>query len=99
MHEDVLVYCERNNIAFIPFWPLHGAALVQSARMAKIVERENAAPAQVAIAWLLKKFASIIAIPGTSSIAHLKQNVAACALRVSCADMDILEHFMAPHSC
>jgi pyridoxine 4-dehydrogenase len=97
MHEDVLVYCERNDIAFIPFWPLHGGALVHSAGMAKIVARESVTPAQVAIAWLLKKSTSIIAIPGTSSIAHLEQNVAACALRLSYADMEILEHFVVPH--
>ncbi len=90
-HENVLAYCERNDIAFIPFWPLHHDTLAHSKAMTEIVEREAVTPAQIAIAWLLKKSPSIILIPGTSSIWHLEQNVAACEVRLPEADMEILE--------
>lgn len=92
VHEDVLTYCERNNIASIPFWPLHGGSLASYEWMADIGKRENATPAQVALAWILKRSTSIVVIPGASSIAHLEQYVAACSLQLSDADMEILEH-------
>lgn len=72
-HEDVLAYCERNGIGFIPFWPLHSGALAHSETVTQIVARTNATAVQVALAWLLKKSPAIILIPGTSSIGHLEE--------------------------
>jgi pyridoxine 4-dehydrogenase len=96
MHEDVLAYCERNDIPSIPFWPLHGGAPAQSEAMAELESRVGATPAEVAIAWLLQKSVSIILIPGTSSITHLEQNVGACDIRLSDADMELLEQLSIP---
>jgi pyridoxine 4-dehydrogenase len=90
-HDDVLAYCERNGIGFIPFYPLHAGALANSEAMAEIVARTGATPAQIALAWLLKKSPVTILIPGTSSIAHLEQNVAACEVELSDTDMEALE--------
>ncbi len=83
MHEDVLVYCEQNDIAFIPFWPLHSGNLAKSETMRDIAAQAGVTPAQVALAWLLKKSPAIILIPGTSSIEHLEQNIAACDIELS----------------
>jgi aryl-alcohol dehydrogenase-like predicted oxidoreductase len=91
MHGDVLDYCERHAIGFIPFWPLHGGALVRSQVMSEIVTRTQATPAQVALAWLLKKSPVIVLIPGTSSIEHLEQNVAARDVNLTAEDMETLD--------
>jgi len=86
-HEDVLEYCEQNAIAFIPFWPLHSGGLAKSRAMGDIAERTGATPAQIALAWLLRKSPAIILIPGTSSIGHLEQNIAAGEVELSETDM------------
>ena len=89
-HEDVLSYCEAHNIGFIPFWPLNGGALAKSPAAA-IVERTGATPAQIALAWLLRKSPVIILIPGTSSIDHLEQNLAVRDVALCQDDIDLLE--------
>jgi aryl-alcohol dehydrogenase-like predicted oxidoreductase len=91
MHEDVLVYCEQNDIAFIPFWPLHSGNLAKSETMRNIAAQACATPAQVALAWLLKKSPAVILIPGTSSIEHLEQNIAACDIELSEPALQTLE--------
>ncbi len=90
-HDDVLAYCERNGIAFIPFWPLHSGALAKSEAMAAIALQRGATPAQVALAWLLKKSPAIILIPGTSSLAHLEENVAASGIELADTDIEALD--------
>jgi aryl-alcohol dehydrogenase-like predicted oxidoreductase len=90
-HEDVLVYCERNNIGFIPFWPLHGGALPGTQVLAKIAGRMGATPAQISLAWLLQKSPAIILIPGTSSVRHLEENLAVRDIVLSEADMKELD--------
>ncbi|MEJ0066474.1 MAG: aldo/keto reductase [Caulobacteraceae bacterium] len=90
-HDDVLAYCERNGIGFIPFWPLHIEALAQSDTLARIAGETAATPRQVALAWLLKKSTATILIPGTSSVQHLEQNVAACGVELSEDQMQALE--------
>jgi pyridoxine 4-dehydrogenase len=94
-HDDVLAYCERNGIGFIPFWPLHIDAVAGSEPLLGIAARAGATTAQVALGWLLKKSPATIVIPGTSSIAHLEENVAACAITLSGADMDALDRLAA----
>ncbi len=93
-HDNVLAYCTQNNIGFIPFRPLQRGMLAKSDAMAEIVARTGATSAQVALAWLLRKSPVIILIPGTSSLEHLEQNVAACDVRLSDSDMEALER---PH--
>ena len=97
-HGDVLAYCERNGIGFIPFWPLGGGALAQSPEMASIAATRRATPAQVSLAWLLRKSPNIILIPGTSSIAHLEENLAARGVALSEDDMATLEALSIPDS-
>jgi pyridoxine 4-dehydrogenase len=90
-HEPVLTYCERNGIGFMPFWPLHAGAVARSPAMAEITARTGATAGQLALAWLLNKSPCMLLIPGTSSIAHLEQNVAARDIVLSAADMAALD--------
>jgi pyridoxine 4-dehydrogenase len=78
----VVNYCERNGIAFIPWFPL-GAGKVAGDVLERIARAHQATPMQVAIAWLLRRSSNMLPIPGTSSIEHLEQNVAAGALRLT----------------
>ena len=80
---DYLVdYCERNGIVFIPWFPL-GAGRVAGEVLSEIAQGHHTVPTQVALAWLLWRSPIILPIPGTSSIEHLEQNVAAASLRLS----------------
>jgi pyridoxine 4-dehydrogenase len=90
-HDDELAYCERNGIGFIPFWPLHLEHLAGSDVLARIAEEAAATTSQVALAWLLQKSAVTILIPGTSSLAHLEENVAARGVRLSDTQMQELD--------
>src|ERR1700688_314844 len=78
----VVDYCERNEIAFIPWFPL-GAGKVAGDVLERIARAHGASPTQVALAWLLRRSPVILPIPGTSLIEHLEQNVAAASLRLS----------------
>src|ERR1700720_1469387 len=78
----VVDYCERNGIAFIPWFPL-GAGKVAGDVLNRIAQAHGASPTQVALAWLLRRSPTILPIPGTSSIEHLEQNVAAASLHLA----------------
>jgi pyridoxine 4-dehydrogenase len=78
----VVTYCERNGIAFIPWFPL-GAGRVAGDVLARMARAHEAAPIQIALAWLLRRSPIMVPIPGTSSITHLEQNVAAASLRLT----------------
>ena len=78
----VVSYCERNGIAFIPWFPL-GAGRVAGEVLNRIAQARNASPTQIALAWLLQRSPVMLPIPGTSSIEHLEQNVAAASLRLA----------------
>lgn len=78
----VVDYCERNAIAFIPWYPL-GAGKVAGEVLHAIADAHRASPTQIALAWLLKRSPIMLPIPGTSSIEHLEQNVAAAALHLT----------------
>src|SRR6202140_1239791 len=77
----VVDYCQRNGIAFIPWFPL-GAGKVAGEVLGRIAQAHRASPTQVALAWLLRRSPITLPIPGTSSIEHLEQNVAAASLRL-----------------
>jgi pyridoxine 4-dehydrogenase len=81
----VVDYCERNEIAFIPWFPL-GAGTVAAKVLDRIAKARKAKPIQVALAWLLRRSPVMLPIPGTSSIAHLEENVEAAALELSDAE-------------
>ena len=78
----VVDYCERNEIAFIPWYPL-GAGKVAGEVLHAIADRRRASPTQIALAWLLKRSPIMLPIPGTSSIEHLEQNIAAASLHLT----------------
>lgn len=78
----VVSHCERNGIAFIPWFPL-GAGRVAGDILQKIATARKATPMQVALAWLLKRSPLMLPIPGTSSIPHLEENVAAANLQLT----------------
>ena len=78
----VVDYCERNGIAFIPWFPL-GAGRVAGDVLDRIARAHQATPMQVAIAWLLRRSPQMLPIPGTSSVEHLEENVAAASLRLT----------------
>ena len=80
--DHVVDYCERNGIAFIPWFPL-GAGTVAGRLLERIANARRAKPIQIALAWLLKRSQVMLPIPGTSSIAHLEENVQAAALQLS----------------
>jgi aryl-alcohol dehydrogenase-like predicted oxidoreductase len=73
---------DRDGIAYVPFFPLGGFTPLQSSALSDIAARLNATPMQVALAWLLNRAPNILLIPGTSSLAHLKQNIAAAELKL-----------------
>lgn len=89
--EDVLRVCERDGIAFLPWFPLAagqharaGSPLIQAAK------QHNATPAQISLAWLLWRSPVMLPIPGTSSVEHLEENIAAAALRLSDAEFSAI---------
>ncbi|MEW5863838.1 MAG: aldo/keto reductase [Pseudomonadota bacterium] len=85
--EDMLAACDRLGIAFLPWYPLGAGAVLGRANVRKVVARHKATPAQVALAWLLVKSPWMLPIPGTASLAHLQENVAAAQLRLSAEDL------------
>jgi pyridoxine 4-dehydrogenase len=85
--EGVLAVCEQEGIAFLPWFPLAAGALTARRELAAIAAGHGATAAQVAIAWLLHRSPVMLPIPGTSSRAHLEENVGAAALRLSDDDL------------
>lgn len=73
----------RDGIAYVPFFPLGGFNPLQSSTLSKVAARLGATPMQVALAWLLRRAPNILLIPGTSSVAHLRENLAAADLELS----------------
>ena len=88
--DDVLAACGQAGIAFLPWYPLGAGQALRSAKLKRIVMKLRATPAQVAIAWLLARSPVMLPIPGTSSIAHLEENAAAAAFKISPEDIAAL---------
>ena len=83
-HDDVLIDdLARQGIAYVPFFPLGGFTPLQSSTLSAVAERLGSTPMQVALAWLLHRSPNILLIPGTSSVAHLRENLAAAQLTLS----------------
>jgi pyridoxine 4-dehydrogenase len=90
-NEALLKECERGGLAFIPYFPLDGGDLDTVTALEPIAKAHGATTWQVALAWLLHRSPALLPIPGTSSIAHLEENVAAASLKLSkdeCAVLD-----------
>ncbi|WP_427889616.1 oxidoreductase [Kribbella sp. GL6] len=75
--DDIVDYCAEHGIAFASFFPLGGFSPLQSETLAKVAARLDATPQQVALAWLLQRSTTSVVIPGTSSLDHLRENIAA----------------------
>ena len=80
--DNVVDYCESSGIAFIPWFPL-GAGRVAGRLLERIAKARQVKPIQVALAWLLKRSPIMLPIPGTSSVAHLEENIQAASLELS----------------
>jgi pyridoxine 4-dehydrogenase len=81
--DPLLDACERDGIAFIPWFPLGSGGLATDGAISRIAQAHDASPFQVALAWLLARSPVMLPIPGTSSVEHLEENVAAASLRLS----------------
>jgi len=89
--EDVLDYCERHGIGFIPWYPLAAGALAgPGSTLAGVAQRLGASSGQVALAWLLRRSPVVLPIPGTGRVAHLEENVAAASLALGDEDFAAL---------
>jgi len=89
--EDVLNFCEKQNIGFIPWFPLAAGDLAKpGSRLEAIAKKHNAVPSQIALAWLLKRSPVMLPIPGTSKVKHLEENVAGANITLSDAEFSEL---------
>ena len=88
--EAVLQACERLGIAFLPWYPLGAGEVLRAPQIKNIAKERKATPSQVALAWLLAKSPVMLPIPGTASIAHLEENVAAAKLQLSADELAAL---------
>ena len=91
-HDDALIDdLNRAGIAYVPFFPLGGFTPLQSSTLSSVAGRLGSTPMQVALAWLLHRSPNILLIPGTSSVAHLRENLAAGQLALSPQDLAELD--------
>ncbi|MBC7546914.1 aldo/keto reductase [Candidatus Saccharibacteria bacterium] len=91
-HEDILNLCEQNGIAFIPYFPVGGGQSdMQQSVLQSVADKHGVTTHQVALAWLLAHSPVMLPIPGTSTIAHLEENVAATNIQFDPEDLDALE--------
>jgi pyridoxine 4-dehydrogenase len=104
--EPVVELCREREIAFVPFFPLGSAftggpqTLAADPAIAGVAGKHGASPSQVALAWLLARYERMLLIPGTTSVAHLEENLAAADLELDADDLAALEavqQVAAPH--
>jgi len=94
-HEPVLVACQEAGIAFLPWRPVAAGAFAERPEIAQIAIETGATPTQVSLAWLLGHSPVMLPIPGTASISHLEENVAATDVRLTPAQTDRLDRLAA----
>lgn len=88
--ENVVDYCEQNGIGFIPWFPL-GAGKVASEALHRVAKLHQATPMQVALAWLLQRSPVMLPIPGTSSVRHVEENIAAAGVKLTKSEFEELD--------
>ena len=86
-YEDVVDYCAREGIVFVPFFPLRGDGGVA---LSRIAERHDTSPRQITLAWLLRRSPAMLPIPGTLSLEHLKENLAALNIELTDSEFESL---------
>lgn len=90
--DDALVAdLHAQGITYVPYWPLGGFSPLQSSELDDVATRLETTPMAVALAWLLQRSPNVLLIPGTSSLAHLRDNIAAAALELPAAELAILD--------
>lgn len=89
--EAELKFCEENNIAFIPWYPLNAGNVKALEKLNEIGQKHDATVHQVALSWLLHHSPNILLIPGTSKVKHLEENYNAASVHLSEEDMDVLD--------
>jgi pyridoxine 4-dehydrogenase len=89
--DDLVDALAEQGIAYVPYFPLGGFSPLQSAELSTVAERLDATPMAVALAWLMQRSPNILLIPGTSSVAHLRENVAGAGLALSADDVAELD--------
>jgi aryl-alcohol dehydrogenase-like predicted oxidoreductase len=86
-HEDVLEYCEKQGIAFIPWFPVAAGKLAQpGGKLDEIARKHDVTVGQLSLAWLLHRSPVMLPIPGTSKVKHLEENIAAAGVNLSDAE-------------
>jgi pyridoxine 4-dehydrogenase len=91
-HEDVVTYCDKESIGFIPWFPMAGGDLVKpGGKLDQAAKRHGASISQLALAWLLHRSPVMLPIPGTSSVRHLEENTAAATLQLSADEWKEIE--------
>lgn len=91
-HEDVVDYCAKHNIAFIPWFPVAAGKLARAGGpLDAAAKRHNATVAQLSLAWLLHRSPVMLPIPGTSSVAHLEENIAAASIQLDANEWKAIE--------
>ena len=88
--ENVLEYCEQNSIGFIPWFPL-AAGKVAGEALSRVAKAHHANPMQVALAWLLQRSPVMLPIPGTSSVRHVEENIAAAGVKLTKSEFEELD--------
>jgi pyridoxine 4-dehydrogenase len=86
-YDDVVDFCEREGIVFVPFYPLHGDG---GRALAQVADRHGATPSQISLAWLLRRSPAMLPIPGTLSLEHLRENLAALEIELTDAEFETL---------
>lgn len=87
-HRDVMEYCTRESIPFMPFFPLQAGALAETdGVLEQTAAAHGVAPSQIALAWLLHLSPMTLPIPGTSKVAHLEENLAAAQIELTDAEV------------
>jgi len=94
--DPVVDYCEREGMAFLPWYPLGAGALQDTGGLERVAAKHGATAMQVALAWLLERPPAMLVIPGTSKVAHLEENVAAAAVRLDEQDVRNLDRVSTP---
>lgn len=89
--EPVLQFCQANDIAFIPWYPLNAGNVNALDKLTSVAKKYNASTHQIALSWLLHHSPNILLIPGTSKVKHLEENYQAAAIHLSKEDMETLE--------
>jgi pyridoxine 4-dehydrogenase len=89
--EDVLIACERQGLAFLPWFPLDNGNVGVVKAIEAAARAHNATPHQIALAWLLRRSPMMLPIPGTKSLEHLRENIEAASIQLTDAEFDAID--------